>query len=265
MSYRRLSGVFLGGLPGGKMWRDWFAQRKASTRFREEFEAFKRLSNASEIARQFNLRWEDRHPCPEDRTATTSFDRHYVYHTAWGARIVAQTHPAEHVDIASSLFFAGIVSAFVPVRFYDYRPADLKLDNLASGAADLLSLPFPDGSIGSLSCMHVVEHIGLGRYGDRLDPDGDRKGMQELKRVLAPGGFLLFVVPVGRPRICFNAHRIYSLCQVREAFGDLELKQSALVPDDPASEGLIVDPPATVVDSQTYGCGCFWFRKPAIS
>lgn len=230
-------------------------------RFRQEFESFRKLSEVTEAASRFELRWEDRHPCLEDHTATTGFDRHYVYHTAWAARIVAQRRPAQHVDIGSTLYFSGILSAFVPVRFYDYRPAGLRLGNLVSGAADLLGLPFPDGSIESLSCMHVAEHVGLGRYGDPLDPEGDLKAMRELRRVLAPGGSLLFVVPVGRPRVCFNAHRIYGFRQVREAFGDLELKECALVPDDPASGGLISNPSAEVVDSQNYGCGCFWFKR----
>ena len=144
------------------------------------------------------VRWRDRAPCLRDRTESTGFDRHYVYHTAWAARIVRQVSPARHVDVSSSLFFCGIVSAFVPVDFYDYRPADLRLDGLTSGVGDLMRLPFVDGSVPSLSCMHTVEHIGLGRYGDPLDPSGDSKAIAELKRVLAPGGSLIFVVPVGR-------------------------------------------------------------------
>ncbi|MGA2030503.1 MAG: DUF268 domain-containing protein, partial [Verrucomicrobiota bacterium] len=77
-----------------------------------------------------------------------------------------------------------MVSAFVPVKFYDYRPADLHLDNLACEHADLQALPFADCGIQSISCMHVVEHVGLGRYGDPLDPNGDLKAMNELERVL---------------------------------------------------------------------------------
>ena len=62
--------------------------------------------------------------------------------------------------------FRRIGSAFVPIEHYDYRPPDIRLDNLESGFADLLNLPFSDRSIASLSCMHVVEHVGLGRYGE---------------------------------------------------------------------------------------------------
>jgi SAM-dependent methyltransferase len=159
------------------------------------------------------------------------------------------------------MHFCTLVSAFMPVRFYDYRPAHVKLSNLTSEAADLLALPFEDRSISSLSCMHVVEHIGLGRYGDPLDPDGDLKAIAELKRVLAPGGSLLFVVPVGRPKIMFNAHRIYSYDQVLGAFPELELAESALIPDDPRDGGLILEPAPGTFDAQSYGCGCFRFTR----
>jgi len=154
-----------------------------------------------------------------------------------------------------------MLSAFVPVKFYDYRRADLRLSNLSSESADLMALPFADSSVDSLSCMHVVEHIGLGRYGDSLDPDGDLKAISELKRVVAPKGTLLFVVPIGKPKVMFNAHRIYSYEQVTTYFSGLELKEFALIPDDPGEGGLIYDATKEQADKQTYGCGCFWLRK----
>ncbi len=196
-----------------------------------------------------------------DNTTGTEFDRHYVYHPAWAARILAETKPAEHVDISSTLYFCSIVSAFIPTHFYDYRPADLRLDNLVADHADILALPFADESVASLSCMHVVEHIGLGRYGDRLDPEGDLKAIAELKRVLAPGGNLLFVVPVGRARIMFNAHRIYSFDQIRSYFKNLDLIDFSLVPDNREDGGLIRKATSAMADAQEYGCGCFLFRK----
>lgn len=196
-----------------------------------------------------------------DNTSGTEFDRHYVYHPAWAVRILAETRPAEHVDISSSLYFCSMLSAFIPTHFYDYRPADLWLDNLVADHADILALPFKDESLASLSCMHVVEHIGLGRYGDPLDPLGDLKAIAELKRVLAPGGNLLFVVPVGRPRIMFNAHRIYSYTQILSYFGDLKLMEFSLVPDNVADGGLIRNAMSDMADAQNYGCGCFFFRK----
>ncbi len=115
-----------------------------------------------------------------------------------------------HVDIGSSLFFVGNVSAYQPMVHYDYRPPALALPGVDVGAADLLNLAFADGSIASLSCMHVVEHVGLGRYGDTLDPAGDVKACAELSRVLAPGGQLLFVTPVGQASVHFK--RAPDLC-----------------------------------------------------
>jgi len=235
----------------------------SDTDFRSEFDRFSAMATAAPKPRAFQLEWADRKPCLGDRTADTGFDRHYVYHTAWAMRVLARSRPAEHVDVASSLYFAALASAFVPVRYFEYRPVDLHLSGMTCERADLLALPFADHGVGSLSCMHVVEHVGLGRYGDALDPDGDLKAMAELKRVVGAGGSLLFVVPVGRPRVQFNAHRIYAFEQVREAFAGLELVEFALVPDRANGSGIIPDATKQQADAQRYGCGCFWVRRPA--
>jgi SAM-dependent methyltransferase len=236
-----------------------FRKRVLYNNFKIEFEKFRSLADTRE--NRFILHWKDRYPCLSDKTGTTYFDRHYVYHPAWAARIIAQTRPETHVDISSTLNFCAMISAFIPVRFYDYRPADVNLSDLSCERADLLDLPFASNSIQSLSCMHTVEHVGLGRYGDPLDPDGDLKAIEELKRVLAVGGTLLFVVPVGKPRIVFNAHRIYSYDQITSYFSDLELREFSLIPDNPADGGLIRNAQKHMADAQTYGCGCFWFTK----
>jgi hypothetical protein len=68
-------------------------------------------------------------------------------------------------------------------------------------------------------------------------------------------------VPVGEPRICFNAHRIYSYFQIVELFKDLKLIEFSLVPDKKETGGLILNPKIELVNSQKYGCGCFEFEK----
>ena len=208
--------------------------------------------------RRLSVHTKDMYPCLKDKISKTPFDHQYIYHPAWAARILAHTKPEYHIDISSILSFSTIVSAFVPVKFYDYRPADLKLNNLESGFADLKKLGFPDNSVPSLSCMHTIEHIGLGRYGDEIDPQGDIRSINELKRVLKPGGDLLFVTPVGRPRVEFNAHRIYSFEQIVEYFSPLYLKEFSLIP---GAGDLIVNSDPALVKEQEYGCGCFWFKK----
>lgn len=221
--------------------------------FLKEFKTF-RLQNDG----RFPLRWKDAYPCLNDAVKTTPFDRHYIYHPAWAARKIREIRPREHVDISSILSFSTIVSAFTPVRFYDYRPAEIKLPGLQTGAQDLTKLSFEDGSIESLSCMHTVEHIGLGRYGDELDAKGDIKAINELKRVLKKGGHLLFVTPVGEPKIAFNAHRIYSYGQIVDGFRPLALKEFSMVTDDGR---FLENCDETLVAKQTYACGCFWFKN----
>ena len=224
-------------------------------RFWQEYRRFKILQDNDS---RFQLSWKERYPILNEKTATTQFDSHYTYHPAWAARILAQTRPVYHVDISSTLNFCAIVSAFIPVSFYDYRPARLNLDNLSSQHADLLALPFEDESILSLSCMHVIEHVGLGRYGDPLDPDGDLKAIAELMRVLKKDGSLLFVTPVGKPKTYFNAHRVYSYEQIAEYFSGLATVEFALI-DDNGCFSIGADP--VYANVQEYGCGCWWFRK----
>lgn len=196
-----------------------------------------------------------------ENTPFTRFDTHYVYHTAWAARKVKEVGASSHTDISSSLYFSSIVSAFMPVKFYDYRPAKLNLSGLSSEAANLTNLHFEDNSIESLSCMHTVEHVGLGRYGDRIDPEGDMEAAKELQRVVAKGGSFLFVVPIGKPKIQFNAHRIYSYDMVMSMFPKLTLKEFSLIPDNAIDKGMIYNASKEQSDRQIYGCGCFWFVK----
>ncbi|CAN5411225.1 hypothetical protein BH09BAC5_BH09BAC5_07120 [soil metagenome] len=233
----------------------WLEMRK----FKCEFLAFK--SSAEKSEKRFLLEEEDILPCLNDKTVITSFDRHYVFHVAWAIRKVKQLNPAMHFDFSSSLFFSTTLSAFIPTNFYDYRPAELELSGLTCAAGDLTKINFEDNSIASLSCMHTIEHVGLGRYGDTIDYDGDLKAIKELKRVVKPGGSLFFVTPVGKSKIVYNAHRIYAYDQVKEYFDGFDLKEFSLVPDSVQDGGLIENATKEMSDKQNYGCGCFWFVK----
>jgi len=207
---------------------------------------------------RFSVKVKDIYPCLKDKISTTPFDQHYIYHPAWAARILAQTKPIRHTDFSSILSFSSIISAFIPTTFYDYRPAALQLDNLESKAADLTNLPIANASLSSISCMHTIEHIGLGRYGDAIDPSGDIKAAIELQRIVSAGGDILFVTPVGKQRIEFNAHRVYAYETVLNLFSDCMLQEFSLIPD---SGGLITNANPVLVQQQQYGCGCFWFKK----
>ena len=66
------------------------------------------------------------------------------------------------------------------------------------------------GITDSLSCLHAIEHFGLGRYGDPIDYDGHVKGLANMTRMIAPGGRFYLSAPMGETRVEFNAHRVFS-------------------------------------------------------
>src|SRR5205823_1724620 len=159
---------------------------------------------------------------------------HYTYQDAWAAREIFRRQPARHVDIGSRISFVAGLAAFVPVTFIDLRPLEVEIPGLESRRGSILALPYDDESLESVSTLHVAEHIGLGRYGDPLDPGGIEKAAAELQRVLAPGGFLYFSVPVGRAHTAFNAHRVLDPEAVVQLFPSLCLDGFAGVDDDGA-------------------------------
>lgn len=201
----------------------------------------------------------DSYPCIHDKTATTIFDHHYFYQDIWAFNKIKENGAPSHVDVGSKIDFVGFLTAVTKVVFIDVRPLKVVLDNFESKKGDILALPFEDNSVDSLSCLHVAEHIGLGRYGDPLDPQGTKKSAKELSRVLAPGGNLYFSLPVGKPRLCFNAHRIHSPEQILDYFDGLELVELSGIDDNGVfTKNINI---ATLRDCD-YGCGLFWFKKP---
>lgn len=186
----------------------------------------------------------------------------YVYHSAWAARVLATARPKRHVAIDTCPYFAAIAAAFVPVDYYTVRPPAPTIPGLRTGSVELPMLPFRDGSIPSLSCAGLVESLGFGREADEIDPDADLKAIAQLNRVLAPDGSLLFICPIGKPRVIFDSHRVYSFGQVLDCFEGLDLEEFALIPENGAGAGLLVNPDERVANRQEQGVGCFWLRKP---
>ena len=216
-----------------------------------DWRKYKKLENAEP------LELFESYPQLHDRTSTTQFDPHYFYSSGWAARRILQNKPAEHLDIGSHNLFANMLSAMIPVSFLDYRPLQATLSGLRCVAGSILELPYPDNSVSSVSCLHVAEHIGLGRYGDPLDPKGTLKAAGELKRILAPGGHIYFAIPVGRPRVCFNAHRVHSAEMIAEYFG-LPMVEFSAVTDDGR---LVENTSPSFVSNNEYACGLFIFTK----
>lgn len=187
-----------------------------------------------------------------------TFDKHYVYMDRWAFQGIQKRLPKEHVDVGSSIRFLSMVTTVVPVTFVDIRPIALDFNNFTCKPGSILELPFKDNSVDSLSCLHVAEHIGLGRYGDPLDVEGTQKACKELQRVLAPGGRLYFALPVGKSATYFNAHRVHSPSTILEYFDQLHLEEFTGIND--AGHYLPSIQPAELTKS-AYACGCFVFTK----
>lgn len=209
-------------------------------------------------SKETNIRFSDTHPCLGDWTTHTPFDAHYFYQGAWLARRVLINKPSKHTDVGSSVLTIGVLSAAVETVFVDFRPLKVNLHSLTSVAGNILDLSFPDNSIESLSCLHVIEHIGLGRYGDPIDPEGSHKAAAELQRVVCPGGKLYLSLPIGRERVCFNAHRVYAPSTVLAMFAQMKLIEFSIVDDE-----ALYREHASIQDSDKleYGCGLFIFNK----
>lgn len=221
-------------------------------RYIADWRAYSRLPGAEP------LHLIDTFPQLHDRTESHTFDAHYFYTNGWAMRRIVQRKPASHVDVGSQIMFSNLLAAVLPVTFVEYRPLDVQVAGLTCIGGDILHMPYPDASIESLSCLHVAEHIGLGRYGDPLDPAGTRSAARELTRILAQGGDLYFVVPVGRPSVHFNAHRIHAPQTIREYFADLELVEFSAVDDD----GRFIEHAELArFERSRYACGMFWFTK----
>jgi hypothetical protein len=221
-------------------------------RFFRDLFVFHRLSREDRIG-LLDLR-----PYLDDRGEVHEMDPQYFYVNAWAMRRILSAMPEQHVDVASLIVFSSLLSAVVPVVFVDYRLLPVRLEGLQCRQGNITSLPFADGSVSSLSCLHVAEHIGLGRYGDPLDPCGTEKACRDLARVLAPGGNLFLAVPVGRPRVCFNAHRVFRADTIVNYMKGLTLIEFSGVGDDGTYRENI---PLDSFQRDEYALGMFWFRN----
>ena len=218
-------------------------------RFLRDRRAFERLSGE-------HLSRYDDNPQLRDWTDSTPVDSHYAYQEAWAAREIFRRRPETHVDVGSRVSFVLGVAAFTQVTFVDVRPPQLEVANLQVCRGDVLALPFKARSLESISSLHVVEHIGLGRYGDALNPAGTAKALAELARVVAPGGSLYLSVPAGRSRIAFNAHRVLDPEWVVSQLRMLELASFSGVDDEGRYHEVLE--PRDLADC-SWGCGFFRF------
>lgn len=155
------------------------------------------------------------YPCLEDRFSDSgSASGHYFHQDLLVARRIHLNNPGVHVDIGSRIDgLVAHVASYRRIEVLDIRPLSTSIPNVTFMQADLMTPVAGDLKeyCDSLSCLHAIEHFGLGRYGDPVIYDGYLLGLDNLYRILKPGGKLYFSVPIGPQRIEFDAHRVFSV------------------------------------------------------
>ena len=192
-----------------------------------------------------------------------TFDAEYFYQDWWVARDILHRNPKRHIDIGSRLDgFVSHLLVFRDVEFVDVRPLTVDIPSFASVKGDARSLNmYSADSVDSVSCLHAIEHIGLGRYGDQIDPLGPGAVAKEICRVLRPGGCAYISAPIGTERLSFNAQRVFAPQTMLRMFGELTLEKFSAVDDAGRFQEDVL--PGAYAGARD-ACGIFVFRKDIV-
>jgi len=199
-------------------------------RYRRDRQAFRRMAGADTMA------WGNDLPILGEWREASGNPGAYFFQDRLVARWILDAAPLRHIDIGSRIDgFIGHLSVFRQVEVLDIRPQPIEIPGVRFHQLDLTK-PLNDSwveSAESLSCLHTIEHFGLGRYGDELDPLAHLKGLAQITGILKPGGRLYLSTPVGRERVEFNAHRIFSAATVLAWFSEgWSIERSAIIDDE---------------------------------
>jgi len=155
-------------------------------------------------------------PCLHDRYEEGGATKgEYFWQDLLVARAIHVAKPVKHVDIGSRVDgFVAHVASFREIEVLNVRPISTAVPGVAFRQADLMSptsfLPNQGGGYcDSLSCLHAIEHFGLGRYGDPVNPQGYQRGIANMARLLQPGGTFYLSTPIGQERVEFNANWVF--------------------------------------------------------
>ncbi len=173
------------------------------------------------------------YPMIHDDTGVQDARDFYYYQDCWGARKVFELKPPSVLDLGCTVLLTGIVSQFTPTTSIDIRPVQSHLPGLTNLKGNLMAIPMPDASQDCVLSLCVIEHIGLGRYGDELDPEGSLKAAKEMARVLKKGGHLLISTMVGPSCLAFNAHRIFSVEEFLGMFPGMDVLEELYLYPEP--------------------------------
>ncbi len=150
----------------------------------------------------------------DDKKESGIGDKIYFFQDLYVAQEIFKAQPVRHVDIGSRVDgLIAHVASFREIEMFDIRPLSSKIHNVKFTKCDLMGALSPEllACTDSLSCLHAIEHFGLGRYGDPIDVNGHLAGFENLTKMVKTGGTFYFSVPLGPLRVEFNAHRVFSM------------------------------------------------------
>lgn len=175
-------------------------------------------------------------PCYSDyRNTAGDLPKHYFQQDLYVARQIFIADPTRHIDVGSRIDgFVAHVAAFRQIEVVDIRPMGEINENIKFLQLDITdneSIPYE--ICDSLSCLHTIEHIGLGRYGDTINPDGWLSALDNLLAMLKPGGVLYLSAPIGEGSVEFDAHRLFSISDLLETVSQrASITKVAVIGDD---------------------------------
>lgn len=189
---------------------------------------------------------------------------HYYHQDLLVAGFIFKHNPKRHIDIGSSISgFVSHVAAFREIEVFDIRPLpNSPHDNIKFTQADLMNAQQIAQS-DSLSCLHAIEHFGLGRYGDVIDINGHQKAIENLIALVKNGGRFYISFPIGmNDAVYFNAHRIFhpeTILSMPTIKNNMNLIRFDYVDDEGNLHKNVNVKDA--VGKNTYGCGIYSFEK----
>jgi hypothetical protein len=209
-------------------------------------------------------------PCLYDRFEEGGSTKdEYFWQDLLVARMVYAKNPKRHVDIGSRVDgFVAHVASFREIEVFDVRPISTLIPGVVFKQADLMNpvvvIDSDGGYCDSLSCLHAIEHFGLGRYGDPINPLGYQRGIENMASLLKVGGYLYISMPIGIERVDFNANRVFHPRTIRDCANShgLVLKQLTVI----SSNGQVVqntidESTFSLLSEATYNLGIFIFEK----
>jgi len=158
-------------------------------------------------------------------------DPHYFAQDLLAAQFIFKQNPQRHIDVGSRIDgFVAHIATFRPIEVCEIRPIKVANKNISTLNLDITDTAnVPEEICDSVSSLHVLEHIGLGRYGDELNPDGWLLGIKNLLKMLKWGGYLYISVPVGYQRLEFDRNRIFDVETICGAVSDLANIQQVIL------------------------------------